>query len=92
MVGRSAFHEDADEIYLSGVGMTTLEALQQLENHTGKIVLSATSCMIWNALRVSGIREPISGYGRLLANACQDEYLNDLFSSKLSLDTRTDGA
>ena len=69
MAGRSAFHEDADAIYLSGVGMPTLEALQQLENDTGKVVLSATSCMMWNALRISGVREPISGYGRLLANA-----------------------
>jgi len=69
MAGRSAFHENADAIYLSGTGMPTLKALHQLETDTGKVVLSATSCMIWNALRISGIREPISGYGRLLANA-----------------------
>lgn len=69
LAGRSAVCEDADAVYLSGTGMPTLAALQQLENDTGKVVLSATSCMIWNALRVSGVHEPILGYGRLLANA-----------------------
>lgn len=69
MTGRRAACEEADAIYLSGTGMPTLEALQQLENDTGKIVLSATGCMIWNALRISGVHEPISDYGRLLAGA-----------------------
>ena len=69
LAGRSADCEEADAIYLSGTGMPTLEALQQLENDTGKIVLSATSCMLWNALRISGVQEPILGFGRLLASA-----------------------
>jgi maleate isomerase/arylmalonate decarboxylase len=43
--------------------MPTLELLGQ-DLH--KPVISTTSTMTWNALRVSGIGEPVQGFGRLL--------------------------
>ncbi|MFZ2737982.1 MAG: hypothetical protein WBI20_03660 [Burkholderiaceae bacterium] len=56
----------AQAIFLSGVGMPTLATLGQLERDLGKPVLSSASAMMWNALRIAQVNEPISGYGRLL--------------------------
>ena len=65
-IARQVDHPDADVIFLSGVGMPTLEALQVLEEDTGKPVISAASAMMWHALRTAGLRCEIEGYGRLL--------------------------
>jgi maleate isomerase len=66
-IARQVDHPDAEAIFLSGVGMPTLDALQVLEDDTGKPVISAASAMMWHALRTAGIRHPFSGYGRLLS-------------------------
>ncbi len=66
MIGRQVDRPDADVIFLSGVGMPTLDALQPLEQDTGKPVISAASAMMWHALRTAGVRCRIEGYGRLL--------------------------
>jgi maleate isomerase len=65
-IARQVDHPDAEAIFLSGVGMPTLDALQVLEDDTGKPVISAASAMMWHALRTAGIRDKFSGYGRLL--------------------------
>ncbi len=65
-VGMQADRPDAEVVFLSGVGMPTLATLQMLEDDLGKPVISAASAMMWNALRVAGIRSPQQGYGRLL--------------------------
>ncbi len=65
-IARQVDHPDADVIFLSGVGMPTLDALQVLEDDTGKPVISAASAMMWHALRVAGVNSAIRGYGRLL--------------------------
>ena len=67
-IARQVDHPDAEAIFLSGVGMPTLDALQPLEQDTGKPVISAASAMMWNALRTAGIRHCFKGYGRLLRN------------------------
>lgn len=64
-VGRAADRPEAEAVFLSGVGMPTLAALQMLEDDLGKPVISAASAMMWNALRIAGVRSPKSGYGRL---------------------------
>jgi maleate isomerase len=69
-VGRQADRPEAEAIFLSGTGMPTLEMLQVLEDDIGKPVISASSAMMWNALRIAGVSSPRSGYGRLLAGAC----------------------
>ena len=66
-IARRVDHPDADVIFLSGVGMPTLDALQVLEEDTGKPVISAASAMMWHALRTAGVNCSIKGYGRLLA-------------------------
>lgn len=65
-LGRDANRPVADAVFLSGVGLPTLSVLGALESDLGKPVISSASAMMWNALRVSGIGTPISGYGRLL--------------------------
>ncbi|QKJ88408.1 maleate isomerase [Paramixta manurensis] len=66
-IARAVDRPDADAVFLSGVGMPTLDALQVLENDLGKPVISAASAMMWNALRVAGVQHSHSGYGRLLS-------------------------
>jgi maleate isomerase len=69
-VGRQADRPDAEAVFLSGTGMPTLAMLQVLEDDLGKPVVSASSAMMWNALRIAGVRSSRPGYGRLLAGAC----------------------
>jgi maleate isomerase len=65
-IARQVDRPEADVIFLSGVGMPTLEALHMLEQDTGKPVISAASAMMWHALQTAGVRGSIQGYGRLL--------------------------
>jgi maleate cis-trans isomerase len=65
-VARQVDTPAADAVFLSGVGMPTLEVLELLEQDLRKPVISAASAMMWHALRVSGIREPVQGFGKLL--------------------------
>jgi len=65
-IARAVDRPDAEAVFLSGVGMPTLDALQTLENDLGKPVISAASAMMWNALRIAGVCQPQPGYGRLL--------------------------
>jgi maleate isomerase len=58
---------EAQGVFLSGLGMPTLPVLEMLERDLGKPALSSASAMMWNALRIAGVREPIKGYGRLLS-------------------------
>jgi maleate isomerase len=68
-VGRQADRPEAKAVFLSGTGMPTLAMLQVLEDDLGKPVISASSAMMWNALRIAGVNSPRPGYGRLLAGA-----------------------
>ena len=68
-LGREVDTPEAQAVFLSGTGMPTIQILEALEQDLGKPVLSANSAMMWHALRLAGVRHPISGYGRLLASA-----------------------
>lgn len=67
MLGRQVDCDGAQAVFLSGVGMPTLDALEALERDLGKPVVSSASAMMWNALRVARVSAAIAGYGRLLA-------------------------
>lgn len=67
LLARQVDHDEAEAVFLSGVGMPTLSVLARLENDLGKPVISAASAMMWAALRTAGVYEPIPGYGTLLA-------------------------
>lgn len=57
----------AEALFISGVGMPTIEVLDTLEVDLVKPVLSAASAMMWNALRVAGVSARVPGYGMLLS-------------------------
>jgi len=65
-LARLVDREDAEAVFLSGTGMPTLPVLELLEQDLGKPVISSASAMMWHALRLAGVRQPVWGYGRLL--------------------------
>ena len=65
-LGRQVDTTEAEAIFLSGVGMPTIDAIDLLERDLGKPVISSASAMMWNALRSLGVRGSIPGAGRLL--------------------------
>lgn len=68
-LARKVDRTDAEAVFLTGTGMPTLAVLEALEHDLGKPVISSASAMMWHALRLAGVHQPVSGYGRLLAIA-----------------------
>jgi maleate isomerase len=60
---------EAQAVFISGVGMPSIDVLERLERELGKPVISAASAMMWNALRVAKPGARIPGYGSLLGDA-----------------------
>ncbi len=65
-LARSVDTDDSEAVFLSGTGMPTVRVLELLEQDLGKPVISSASAMMWHALRLAGVGQPIAGYGRLL--------------------------
>ena len=65
-LARAVDTDDAEAVFLSGTGMPTVTVLDVLEQDLGKPVFSSASAMMWHALRLAGVGQPIPGYGRLL--------------------------
>jgi maleate isomerase len=57
---------EAQAVFLSGVGMPTVEVLERLERDLRKPAVSSCSAMVWQALRLAGVKEKVRGFGRLL--------------------------
>jgi maleate isomerase len=68
-LGRAVNCEEADAVFLSGVGMPTIAALDLLERDLGKPVLSSASAMMWNALRRIGVNHAAPYGGALLTGS-----------------------
>jgi maleate isomerase len=58
---------DVDGIFLSGGGMRILPIIETLEKDTGLPVVGTTTANVWRSLQLAGIKESISGFGKLLA-------------------------
>ena len=65
-LGRAADHPDAEALVLSCTDMRSVEALARLEDAVGKPVISSNQSLLFQALHLLDIAEPISGYGHLL--------------------------
>ena len=65
-LARQADVPDADAVLLSGTGLPTIGVLELLERDLGKPVVSSNQALLWRALRMAGVREPVPGFGRLL--------------------------
>ncbi len=48
-LGRQVDHPDAQALFLSGMGMPTVDAINPLERDLGKPVISSATAMMWNA-------------------------------------------
>ena len=59
---------EAEAVFLSGVGMPTISVLGALDADLGKPVISSSGAMMWNALRIAGVKPVIPGYGRLFSS------------------------
>ncbi len=68
-LGRQVNSADAQIVFLSGVGMPTVDAIDMLERDLGKPVISSVTAMMWNALRITGVHAPIEGGGQLLRSS-----------------------
>lgn len=66
-LARQADVPAADAVLLSGTGLPTIGVLELLERDLGKPVVSSNQALLWRALRMVGVREPLPGFGRLLA-------------------------
>ena len=66
-LARKADSPAAEAVLLSGTGLPTIGVLQTLEHDLGKLVVSSTQAMLWQALRVAGVQQAVPGFGRLLA-------------------------
>jgi maleate isomerase len=65
-LARRADAPGAEAVFLSGTGLPTVGALEKLEAELGKPVISGNQASLWRALRLAGVRQPVSGFGRLL--------------------------
>ncbi len=66
-MGRSVFHPQADAVVISGANLRSIEIAAQFEYDFGVPLVSSGIAIMWASLQAAGIREPIAGYGRLLA-------------------------
>lgn len=57
---------DVDGIFISCTAVRAVDVIERLEQALGKPVLSSNQVLAWQALRLAGYNDPISGFGRLL--------------------------
>ena len=58
---------EAQAIFISGLGMPSIDVLEKLERELGKPAISSAAAMMWSALRVAKVAAPVAGYGSLLS-------------------------
>ena len=57
---------DVECLFISCTNFPTIPIVATLERDTGKAVVTSNQATIWDSLRRAGVRERISGFGRLL--------------------------
>ena len=57
---------DADAIFISCGALRSIEIIDELEQLAGKPVITSNQAMAWDVMRLAGIEDRVSGYGRLL--------------------------
>src|SRR5262245_5787027 len=65
-LARAADAPEAAAVLLRGNGLPTVGIIDRLELELRKPVVSSTQACLWQALRLGGSRQPITGFGRLL--------------------------
>lgn len=60
---------DADAIFLSCGGIRSLEVVDQIEQSTGKPVITSNQAQFWSCLRRAGIGDELKGFGQIFSRA-----------------------
>lgn len=63
---RAACPIEADGVLIGGTGFRCVGILESLEQDLKRPAISANQASLWHCLRLSGIKEPVAGYGSLL--------------------------
>ena len=56
---------NADAIFLSCGGIRSVEVIHEIENITGKPVITSNQAQVWSCLRKAGIKDNIKGFGKI---------------------------
>jgi maleate isomerase len=56
---------DADAIFLSCGGIRSLEVAEEIEQMTGKPVVTSNQAQFWSCLRRAGVQDNLKGFGRI---------------------------
>ena len=56
---------DADAIFLSCGGIRSLEVAEEIEQITGKPVVTSNQAQFWSCLRRAGVQDTLKGFGRI---------------------------
>ncbi|HVQ77237.1 MAG TPA: aspartate/glutamate racemase family protein [Candidatus Binatia bacterium] len=62
-----ACRPEADALLCSCTAWRSVEAVDEIERRTGKPVVTSNQSSIWACLRTLGVKERVTGFGRLLA-------------------------
>jgi maleate isomerase len=65
-LGMRGFDRRADALIMTCLNTRSHTVIDRLEQALDKPVITSTQATLWHALRLAGITDPISGYGRLL--------------------------
>lgn len=60
-------HPEADAIFLSCGGIRALEVAEEIEQATGKPVITSNQAQFWSCLRRAGITDELKGFGRIFS-------------------------
>ncbi len=58
---------EADAIFLSCGGVRSLEVAQEIEHLAGKPVITSNQAQMWSCLRRAGVKDELSGFGRIFS-------------------------
>ncbi len=61
----AAIDPAADALFLSCTALRAAVCAQRIEDQLGKPVITSNQAMIWRCLRLAGLNEPLSGYGKI---------------------------
>lgn len=59
---------EADALFISCGALRSIEIIESLETRIGKPVIVSNQAMMWDMLRLAGIKDKIQGYGQLFSN------------------------
>jgi maleate isomerase len=59
---------EADGVFVPCPRWPTITDVDLLEREIGKPVVMSCQAYIWHALRMAGVKEPVTGFGRLMAS------------------------